>query len=253
MKKIFWIIGISLVVLLIAVSLVIGLYLGPIVKIAIEQIGPKVTQVSVKVDHVDVSLLTGSAALKGLVVGNPSGYSVPQAISVGTVAISVDPFSVTSKKILVHSIHIQSPEITFEGSLSGSNLSKIGSNANGAPKESNASTNQVNNQPASKIEVDDLLITGAKVHVYLSSLVGTKTISLPDIHLTDMGKDSDGLTPADLTSEVLKAIISSTVKAVAGSVGDLSQGVESLGKGTISSVDQGVSKITSSISSLLGK
>ena len=130
MKKNFWIVVIVLIVLFIAVAIGVGLNLGPIVKIGMEQVGPKITQVSIKVDAVDVSLLTGSAKVKGLVVGNPDGYTTPQAISVGTIAVSVDPFSVMSDKFVVHSVQVESPEITFEGGLTRNNLTKILDNVN---------------------------------------------------------------------------------------------------------------------------
>jgi len=72
-----------------------------------------------------LSLLSGSATIKDMVVGNPQGYSTPQAFSVGTIAVSLAPLSVVSNKILVYSIHVESPQITYEGKLSASNLNKF--------------------------------------------------------------------------------------------------------------------------------
>ena len=261
MKKIFWVLGIGLLCLIIVVVLIGIFYIGPFIKIGMEQVGPKVTQVTIKVDSVDVSLLTGSAKVKGLIVGNPEGYSTPQAISVGNIAVSIDPLSVTSSKILIHSVQVESPEITFEGGLfNGNNLSKILDNVNSfsknnAPGANNASANtntEGANKPAPKIEVDDFLITGSRVHVHLSKL-GNQDISLPDIHLTDLGKDSNGLTPAELTSAVLGAISKDTLKAVANSVGKLGHGLENFGEGAGNKVGGSVNSITSKIGGLFGK
>jgi len=261
MKKILLIIGIILVVLIIALGVIGMFYLGPIIKLGIEQVGPQVTQVSIKVDAVDVSPLSGSASIKGLVVGNPSGYSTPQAISVGTVAISLDPLSVTSQKILIHSIHVESPEITFEGGLSQNNLTKILNNVtsyskSAAPSSNGSSTStdsgETASKPAPKIEVDDFLITGAKVHINLTGLI-SKDVSLPDIHLTDLGKGSDGLTPAEITKDVLGAISRDTLSTVASSVSVLGHGVKSLGVTAVKTVGENVSKITSGLGGLLGK
>jgi len=248
MKKIILILGIVIIALIVVVGVIGLFYIGPIVKAGIEQVGPKVTQVSIKVEAVDISLLSGSVAMKGLVVGNPHGYSTPQAISVGTMAVSLDPMSVTSNKIVVHSVHVLSPEITFEGGITSNNLTKILHNVTASSK--NGSENP--SKPAPKIEVDDFLITGAKVHVYLSNLVN-KEIPLPDIHLTDLGKDSNGLTPAELTSAVLQAISSDTISAVASAVSRIDKDVKSLGQDTVKSVGASVSKITGSLGGLLGK
>src|SRR5271165_7037667 len=77
-------------------------------------------------------------------------------------------------------------------------------------------------QPGKKIEVDDFLISGAKVHVHLTDLGGKEmTLPLPDIHLTDLGTNTDGITPADLTRAVLKSVTSATVKAVASGASGL--------------------------------
>jgi hypothetical protein len=256
MKRIFWMPGIGLIVLIIIVMVGVGLYLGPIVKIGMEEVGPKVTQVSIKVDAVNVSLLTGSATVKGLVVGNPTGYSAPQAISVGTIAVSMDTFSAISHKVMVHSIRVQSPEITFEGGLGRNNLNKIMDNVNSFSQNSvPASTHpsaQANNKPAPTIEVDDFLITGAKVHVILPAL-GNRAIPLPDIHLTDLGKGSNGLTPAQLAAAVLDVIIKDAVSTVASSANILGQGVQRLGKGATQTVGSSVNVITNTIGGLFGK
>jgi hypothetical protein len=259
MKKILWIIGIGLVVLIIVAGLAVGFFLGPIVKAGIETVGPKITQVSIMVDAVDVSLLTGSAGVKGLVVGNPDGYKTPNAISVGTAAVGVNPLSVLSDKIVVRSIHVESPEITFEGGLGGNNLSKIMDNVNGMAQQGGpVSTNAAGKpKPAKKIEVDDFLITGAKVHGTLVLLGGKEltlpSLTIPEIHLTDLGKGSDGLTPTELTRAVLSAITSATVKVVTGAATDLGKNLGNVGQDAGKAVDSGVDKLKSGLGGLLGK
>jgi hypothetical protein len=220
-----------------------------------ETAGPKITQVSIKVDAVNLSLLTGSARVKGLVVGNPEGYKTPQAISVGTVAVGVNPFSVLSDKIIVRSVRVEAPEITFEGNpFSGNNLSTIMKNVNaatkgGGPAPTNTTTN-AGAKPAQKIEVDDFLITGAMVHVNLTGVGGMDgkeaTLPLPEIHLINLGKDKDGITAADLTRRMLDAITTATVKTVANNATDI-------GQGTGKTVGEGVNKVTSGLGGLFKK
>ena len=143
-KKILWGLVIVLVVLIVVAVIVAGLFLGNIVKAGMETVGPKITQVPIKVDAVHLSLLTGSAKIEGLVVGNPEGYKTAQAISVGVAAVGVKPLSVLSDKIVVRSIEVRNPEITFEGNpFSGNNLTKIRDNVNAATASSQQpATNQ---------------------------------------------------------------------------------------------------------------
>jgi hypothetical protein len=258
MKKFFLSVVIGLVVLTVVVVTGVSLFLDAIVKKGMETVGPKITQVSIKVDAVNLTLLNGSAKVKGLVVGNPEGYKTPQAISVGSAAVGVNPLTVFSDKIVVRSVRVEAPEITFEGGLGGNNLSKIMDNVNAVAKNGGpASTNttaKAGNEPGRKIEVDDFLITGAIVHVSLTGLGGREmTLPLPDIHLTDLGKDSAGITATDLTRRVLGAITTATIKAVANATTDIGKGAENLGKDAGKAVGQNADKISKGIGSLFKK
>lgn len=248
-KKILLGIVIGLLVLVIIAVIVVGLFLGKIVKLGINDVGPKITQTTLTVDAVDVSMLTGSAKVKNLVIGNPEGFKAPNAISVGLAAVRVSPMSVLSDKIVVKSIRIESPEITFEGNPFGANnLKKIQDNVNTAAAnfQSPLSTNQPPKtaapaKPGAKLEVDEFVITGGKIHL------GTgPTLPLPDIHLTDLGKGPDGITAADLTKTILSEVISGTLKAVE------SAGV-SVGKDAGKAVGAGVNKITTGLGGMFKK
>ena len=242
MRKLFLSVVIILVVLIVVAVIVVGFFLGTIVKTGMETVGPKITQVSIKVDAVNLSLLTGSARVKGLVVGNPEGYKTPQAISVGSAAVGVNPFSVLSDKIVVRSVRVEAAEITFEGGLGGNNLSKIMDNVNAIAKTGR------------KIEVDDFLITGAMVHVNLTGMSGKEmTLPLPDIHLTNLGKGNAGITATDLTRRVLGAITAATVKVVASATTDVGKGAGNLGRDAGKAAGQDMNKITKGIGGLFKK
>jgi uncharacterized protein involved in outer membrane biogenesis len=258
-KKIVWGVVVALIVLVVIGIVVISVFLGDIVKKGVETVGPKITKVSVKVAEVHLSLLSGSASVKGLVVGNPQGYQTPQAISAGMIAVGVNPLSVFSDKIVLRSLHIESPEITFEGGLSGNNLSQILDNVNAAAQNAAQPSGTVSTNAAAqaksskKFELDDLLITGAKVHVSLTDLGGKETtVSLPPVHLTNLGVNKDGITAADLTRNILDAILTATVKAVAKT--DIGKSAEKLLKNTNQNVGAGVSNfINKGLGNLLGK
>src|ERR1700733_3944940 len=190
MKKILLTVVIGVLVLLIVTIAIVALNLDAIVKRGAETYEPQITKVSIKLDAVHIGLATGTAEIKGLVVGNPEGYKASEAIRVGNVGVGVNPFSILSDKIVMRSITVESPEITFEGGLGGNNLSKILDNVNDTAKKGEpVETNSVGQVKASKkLEVDDFLITNAIVHVTLTEMGGRQlTLTLPEIHLTDLG------------------------------------------------------------------
>lgn len=216
MKKIISTIVIVVAALVIISLIIIGVCLNHIVEKAITIYGPQMTQTSVTVDRVHLSMLTGSAKVTGLAVGNPKGFKTDQAISLSTIAVGLDPMTVFSDKVVIRNIRLESPEITFEGGLEGNNLSQILDNVNSSGKSSGTLSTNAATQPEStkKYEVDDLVVTDGKVHVMLTGMQTPQTITLPDIHLTDLGKGGDGITADDLTKRVWSAISSATLETV---------------------------------------
>jgi hypothetical protein len=261
----------ALVVLLVVAVLVVGTHLGQIAKAGIELAGPKVTQTTLTVDAVDVSLFGGSAGIKNLVLGNPDGYQAPHSISVSNAAVTLVPSSVLSSKIVIRSVVVTAPEITFEGNpLGANNLSKIMNNVdamaapadraatNAAPAPANSAAPAGEKKPAKKLEVDDFLITGAKVQAHLTGLVNQDlTIPLPDIHLSDLGTGPDGITAADLTKKILNEVTTDVIKALASSVTNLGKdvvnGARNAAAGAANGVLQNVGVSTTNVTGGLKK
>ena len=243
-KKILVVSIIGLLAVILIAAIVIGANLDRIVKLSVETVAPTITQTPVTLDSAGISLLTGSASIKGLVVGNPPGYQTQSAIRIDKAAISLSPGSLLSDKIVIRSIEIHAPEITFEGNPFGANnLAKILDNVNGTPN-TNGPIRPGTNKPAKKLEVDDFLLAGAKVHVHLTGfLYNDLDLTLPDIHLTDLGKDNGGVTVVELTQKVLQEVIHSTITAVGKEAGNIS------GK----TVGNSVNKIKSGLGGFFGK
>jgi hypothetical protein len=227
----------------------------------VETLGPKITQVPIKLAAVDVSLLSGSAAIKGLVVGNPEGFTTPEAIKLGKAEVSLDVMSVTSSKIKVRKIHVVSPEITLDGGLKVNNLTKIMDNVNNAaPKTDEPQTEapvkeeKGASKPAPKIQVDDFLISGAKVHIHLTGPISKEmTVTLPDIHLTDLGKDKDGITPAELVRIILSKVNASTLKVVTEAITSSGKLIGDLGKDVTKEATGTIKSVADSVGGLFGK
>src|ERR1017187_3254950 len=122
MKKIIVRLLIALVVVVVLAVLAVSLFLDGTIKRGVETFGPRLTKVDIKLQSVHVSLLSGSGTIKGLVVGNPEGYQMPSAIKVGTAKLALKPGSLLSDKIIITSINVQGPEITYETDLRHNNL-----------------------------------------------------------------------------------------------------------------------------------
>ena len=88
--------------------------LDAIVKAAIEQHGSDAVKTSVQVDQVAIKLADGAAAITGLTVANPEGFSLPQAFSLGEIAIDIDLEKTGKELIAIDTIDIAAPRIYYE-------------------------------------------------------------------------------------------------------------------------------------------
>lgn len=233
MKKL--IVRLVLVVVVLVILALVGvvMFLGPIVKAGVEKVGPRVAKVPVKLDSANISVFSGSGELKGFSLGNPQGYKNPEAIKVGSMSLSIAPGSLLSDKKHIRSIKVESPEINYEADLQGGNLGKILDSVNTTaeadkktPSGGGSGGGSGGSGGGTKLQVDELVITGAKVHVG-AAIVGATTVSIPDIRLEKLGEGPDGITPAELSQFVLKLIVAETSKAVAGSTGKLQEALKS--------------------------
>src|SRR5664279_2599158 len=255
MKKLIVRLLIAVIVVAILAVLAAGLFLDGAIKRGVETFGPKLTKVDITLQSVSLSLLSGGGTIKGLVLGSPEGFKMPSSISVGVATLALKPSSLLSDKIIIKTINVQAPEITFETDLKHNNLNKLlsnvqettggGENESAKPKEPSQPQEA---KPARRLQVDEFIITGGKIHISVTGLTqGTATAILPEIHLQDLGTGPEGITAAELTTRVLVAIEKGAAQAASGAVTDISKGavyvtkdVSNIGNNALQRVNKGL-------------
>ena len=222
MKTLFKIFA-GLAVLLIIVLVIGVLNLDKGIKAVVETVGPDLTQSSVTLDDVDLSLTSGEGSLKGLVVGNPAGFKTPNAFSLGEISLALDPESMTTDTIVIKSLQIIAPAITYESAKGGTNLDKLQQNVekalgSGGSDSGQADAAEGEAAPEKKLIIKDLKITNGKIS-YTNALLGDKPIGLdlPTIHLTGIGESSGGASSAEVVKQILQAINKNAAGAVTNS------------------------------------
>src|SRR5437667_3649023 len=163
----------AFVVALVALSL----FLDRIIMTEVETAGPNIAKVKIRLASVSHSIFSGKGELNGFVISNPEGFKTDSAIKVAGISLAVQPSTVFSRKIIIQSINVAAPEITFEGNIKGNNLSKILANIN-----STLGTDADKNTGPSErtLQVNDLVITGGKINLAMPELMGKPaTVPLP--------------------------------------------------------------------------
>jgi hypothetical protein len=189
--------------------------LDSIVKAAIESVGGDATQAKVSVNDVKLSLTSGEGSISGLIVGNPKGFSTPQALSLGSVSVKVDTDSVKKMisdpklPVVIKEVVINAPSVTYERGTGTGNLETIQQNVTryAGVDQSKPAAKQAGGKDDTKIIIENLYVRDGRIAISHSALQGRSLSSgLPTIHLKDIGKDKGGASPAEVAEKVLGAI-----------------------------------------------
>lgn len=238
MRKVLIGVGV-LVTVIIGAAVFLLSSLDGIVKKVIEDVGSQVTGVKVSVGSVKISLTEGKGAISGLTIANPPGFSSDPAMKMGEISLALDTGSVNKNPVVVKDITVASPYIGYEMGAGGSNIDAIQKNVKSFAAQ-HAGSDKAADKPAAKkdeeekkLVIERLAITGGQVKLAAGGIPGAQGSSkLPDIILTNIGKDSGGASSAQVAQKVMDAIVNASLKA-ATSFGNLLGGVGDKAKGLV--------------------
>lgn len=230
MKKTLAIVAV-LVIAAVAAYFMLQNPLGRLVKMAIEEFGPEMTQATVKVSRVEISATDGHGALSGLFLGNPKGFKSDYALKAGTVEIELEPASLAKDVIVIRKILIDAPQIGYEKAGDITNFDAIQRNIEkylGAKSDKSEKSKQGSGK---KMIIDSFVIRNAKVNYN-----GMLELTLPDIELRNVGKKTGGATSAQVVKAVVaelntKLALALAKAAVIGGVGGVVVGAGAAIKG----------------------
>lgn len=207
MKALGWIIG--LVVLLVAgIGVYVVLNSGALLERAIETYGTRYLGAPVTVGGVNVAITEGSAGIDELVIDNPSGFSGPAAFRLGNISATLDTQQISSELVVLNNVSIDGAEINLLAQGQNTNLKALMDHLN---REIGATDQAEETGTASEVKliIDRFSFTNASASVD-SDVLGQASVTLPDINLADIGRQSNGAT----VGQALKQILDPIVRAV---------------------------------------
>jgi hypothetical protein len=264
LKKIFLLLFILAVATVTAIYFLGSSALNKGIKTGVETFGPEVTQTAVRLDEVNLSILSGNGTLTGLYVGNPDGYKNENIFALGQIEIDVDTGSIFSDKIIINKIIIQQPEISYEKTLTSSNIKALLKNIEAFTRpaaessESPAEETPTEDSASKQVVIKQLVIENGTIFVGLMG-VGS-SVPLPRIELNDIGEDGNKKSMAEVIDQVLSEVLKSIGPAIAGAGNILGEGGKTAlleGEDTLEKVGtaagDAVNKASDSIKNLFGK
>jgi len=211
MKKILVISGGAIVALLLVVFIGGYFFLGSIVTKAVNTIAPRITKAPVTLESARISPLTGSGSLTGLFVGNPDGWNSPKAFSVGKIDVGVSPTSLLSGRVVVDHIIVENPEFVYETRLVASNVGDLLKNIEASLGGSDSSSSGSDSGSSRKIEIRQFVVRDGSITLGVGA--AAVKLPMPTIELNNLG-GGDGVSPAEATAEMMRAVTGSIVKVV---------------------------------------
>ena len=239
MKAVGYAVGGIVAVVAVAV-IVVFFHSGDVIKAAVEEMGPKLTKAEVKLDKADLSITSGEAALSGLLIGNPSGFTTPHAFKLDNITVKLDTSTVGKDTIVINEILIDAPDVIAEiktlnvnplnigesvrKSLNSSNFIAIRNNVNVFVKEQGGGSSGGGSagdggRESPKLIIEKFRMNNVKVravaHEGMKLDLAVKPFS---IALDNIGKSEGGLEPEKIAAKLIPEIQD---KVIAGMLPDL--------------------------------
>lgn len=223
------------------------------VKKGVETYGPRVTQTPVTLKSVNLSPFSGSGTLKGLNVGNPEGYKSKNIFALGQIDIEVDTGSVFSDKIIIEKIHIRKPEISYEKTLTSSNVKQLQNNIEAftGPNAGPGPDPEPDTGAKKQVVIRKLIIEDGTI--YVGALGVGQAVPLPRIEMNDIGEGGAQITMAEAIDLILTKVLTNIGPAIANA-GELGKAAtEALKTQGIEKVDQATEKAGEAVKEGLNK
>ena len=255
MKKVF----VGLVVVIVILGVVVWrLYanLDLIVAKTIEDVGTEVTGTSVAVSGVQLHLLDGQAAISGLEIANPAGFSNPDIFKLGKIAVSIDVESLKGSPIVVEELVVAQPQVFYEINQSGiSNLSALKKNIDSysasktpPPGQQQPAATEPAGEPV-KLVIRKLRFEGGHLSA-TSAMAPDRKIEtdLPAFRLINIGQATGGATSDQVAKEVLDGLVKQASEAAAKAGADKVK--DEVQQKAIDAIDE---KVGGALKGVLGK
>ena len=256
----------ALVVIIVVAVVFLVSSLDSLIQAAVEKYGSVATQAKVTLSEVEISPSSGQGVLRRLVVGNPQGFETDSAFELGEVSVTLDVGTITEDTVVIKEIVVAGPQITYELGSGGSNLDALQRNVDsyvkkmgGGGSETAGEAGKTEDGGGPKLVIENLYVRGGKVSVSATLLQGKKmTVSLPEIHLSDIGKEKEGASPGEVIKEVLASIQTGVVQSASqldlgGALGSAGEAASKAATEAGGAIMEGAGEAGGKIKKLFGK
>ena len=206
LKRVLLILGL-VVVLTVGGFFLLTRALNAAIASGVETIGSQATVTPVKIEAVDISLFSGKGEIRGLTIDNPDNFDTDYAFELDRILITLDIGSLRSDVIVIHEITIDGARLIAEQKLlRKNNLLTILNNVRDFASVEDTKWDL-------QFAIEEFHFTNAKVTLR-APLISGQRLDLPDVHVSDIGRPSLGVSVPEMPLRMLEPIIAEVLKIV---------------------------------------
>jgi uncharacterized protein involved in outer membrane biogenesis len=210
--KVFGIVALVLVAIVALMTWRVVANLDAIVAGLIEDSGSEVLKTQVSVNGVSIDLAESKAAIGGLTVANPQGFSRGNVFDLNGISIDIQLSSLNKDVIVIETIRISELTIAIETNERGqSNLDALNENIETGAGEHEHVTGD--SKPL-KLIIDRLEFSGGTATVTAAGVDEDTRIKIPSFRMSGIGRPS-GATADTIASTIAAELVNETISAAA--------------------------------------
>ena len=241
----------------VAVILLFAIFLGPIIRVCVEQVVPAAIGVPVDIGGLSVNLFTGNigvrdikvgdskglnaehfvtikrvdvklyrgwAEVKDILIANPAGFKEPYILELKHARVDLEPETLTAPKLEIEEVLVTGLDLYYEPQVSGkNNIDKL--------QEYVIETFKITEskeapKEAQKLQIDELRLTDIDVHTVV--LGQRLTLPVVPVELDDLGEGPEGITGGEVFLAVLDKLSLGAGTAIKDSAKTLGAGTAKL-------------------------
>lgn len=210
-KILSWLIAL-IVAIIIAVLVYLSLNLNTVVKRAVEEAGPGLTQTGVTLEKVDIALREGRASLFGFAIANPTSFKSDSAFKFGEFTLQIDPASLTEDVIVINNIVVSGISVTAEQQGTTTNLQEIKRAIDAYLPPGQSNTSESGSSSNLKFMLEHIRFDKGSLTV-ITEKYGEKNLSLPSLEQSNIGDRKNGITAEELGKRILQSLSDNAKKA----------------------------------------
>lgn len=218
-----------LLLILIIIGLAVGgayFYMNTFFKSDAAAFASKITGTNVAITAVTIDPFNGTVSLRGLDIGNPSGYKSKNAIELGKIYSNIDLKSLLSQKIIINEVSLDGADIYYELKGNVDNIRTLMNNVTKNSSKLSSSSASKSSRPSKDYVIKNLNITNSNLilSAKLFGLDESKTIAVDNISATNVTKANSkaiaNKLAKQLTSQIAEALVREKANKYINKYGD---------------------------------